>query len=459
MWSVALIAEASAMRIRPIDALGCSGLLIVLVEPFMCLDLGFQLSSLAVLGLLWADSSGRDGLLGIATSLRSSLAATLFTAPLTGLLFGVVPGMGIVLNVIAAPMVLCLVAPLLLVIVAGFALERVASESVLLFLFGVTEILQGLADAASRWAISIDFQLEHLLIVVVGIVGLRSRSYVRSLLFPTLIVGSLAWLSMRPIMKPRIDALDVGQGDATLVTSSTGFRILFDTGGRLDAPWGEDGYARVVTELRKLGVHRLDVVIVSHPDPDHTGALESVLRSFDVERLVVDYYPSNDARLKRSIDTWCPRRLSCELEPPSTMTWHLGEIQVTLLRAEPIDGIRLMDNERSSSLLVEAGESVALLTADLPQWRELELLRKLPPQVDLLKLGHHGSRTSSAPEFIQALAPKIIWSSHGFLNRFGHPHTEVLAEVNRSEAHYVTTAERGSIAFEWIHGRWGLAEP
>ena len=227
-----------------------------------------------MLGLLWADSSGRDGLLGIATSLRSSLAATLFTAPLTGLLFGVVPGMGIMLNVIAAPMVLCLVVPLLLVIVAGFAFERVPPESVLLLLFGVTETLQGLAHAASRWAISIDFQLEHLLVVGVGILGLRSHSFARSLVFPTLIVGILALLSMRPIMKPRIDALDVGQGDATLVTSSTGFRILFDTGGRLDAPWGEDGYARVVTELRKLGVHRLDVVIVSHPDPDKSFDLD-----------------------------------------------------------------------------------------------------------------------------------------------------------------------------------------
>lgn len=459
MWSVALLTDKVALRFRTFDALGTSGVVIVLFDPMMCRDLGFQLSSLAVLGLLWAQDSGRDGLWGVATSLRSSAAATLFTAPLTGPLFGLIPIMGIPINVIAAPLVLFILAPILAALLCGSMLGVTALESILLCLHAVTEVLDSLARFGARWSVAIDFGPKHALLTVFGMVVLGMKSRLYSYVLPTLAIGALALTSSDLVVSPRVDALDVGQGDATLIRSSTGFHMLFDTGGRLDAPWGEDGYSRVVTELRTLGVDRLDVVILSHPDPDHTGALEAVLRSFEVDRLVLDYYPSNDSRLKRSIDAWCSVALACDLELSSTMVWTLEDLRVTLYRADPIEGVTLFDNERSSSLLVQVEGAGILMTGDLPQWRELELLQKLPPGIEVLKLGHHGSRTSSASEFIRALNPAIVWSSHGFLNRFGHPHREVLHKVKLSGARYVTTAESGSICFEWKSGRWHLGTP
>ena len=214
-------------------------------------------------------------------------------------------------------------------------------------------------------------------------------------LFLATVYGVLGNLTDEPVARLRIDALDVGQGDATLIRTPDGQSILFDTGGQPGGEWGEDGFYDAIVELRRLGISRIDMIIVSHPDPDHTGALEAILRSFEVGRLLVDHYASDDLRLKRTISAWCSEKIACRLSLPEYLAWRSGETCFEIYGLGSIHGQYLSDNERSLSLRVSQGDQSALLTGDLPRWAELSLLRRIDGPVGLLKLGHHGSRTSS----------------------------------------------------------------
>ena len=155
-----------------------------------------------------------------------------------------------------------------------------------------------------------------------------------------------------------------------------------------------------IVELRRLGISRIDMIIVSHPDPDHTGALEAILRSFEVGKLLVDHYASNDSRLERTIRAWCLEKIACQLSLPEYLVWHSGETRFEIFGLGSIHGPYLSDNERSLTLRVSEGHQSALLTGDLPRWAELSLLRRIETPVGLLKLGHHGSRTSSDRQFL-----------------------------------------------------------
>ena len=185
----------------------------------------------------------------------------------------------------------------------------------------------------------------------------------------------------------------------------------------------------MIVELRRLGVSQIDLIILSHPDPDHTGALEAVLRNFEVGQIFVDHYPANDPRLERTIEAWCSKKMSCHLSLPDYHAWSSGKTRFEIFGLGPIDEAYLSDNERSLTLRVSEGDQSLLLTGDLPRWAELSLLRRLSAPVGLLKLGHHGSRTSSDPHFLETLSPHFVWSSHGRHNRFGHPHSEVLERL------------------------------
>ena len=138
------------------------------------------------------------------------------------------------------------------------------------------------------------------------------------------------------------------------------------------------------------------------------------------------------------------------------MVWRRSEVQFILFPSNVVEDAQLTDNELSSSLLVGVGSHNALMTGDLPRWSELALLRRLDHQVDLLKLGHHGSRTSTDPIFLQNLNPSLVWSSHGKRNRFGHPHREVVDALSQRGIKFVTTAESGTLSFELLSIGWRL---
>jgi competence protein ComEC len=203
--------------------------------------------------------------------------------------------------------------------------------------------------------------------------------------------------------------------------------LLYDTGPR----WGpgQDAAARVLLpSLRAAGVRRLDRLLLSHGDADHAGGLASLRAGLPVAEL----WSPPDPRLVGHAACEAGRR------------WTWDGVHFELLHPPPGTPPRT-GNENGCVLRVQAARSV-LLAADIGRAQELSLLPQLQP-VDLLLLAHHGSASSSAPEFLAALQPQLAFAQSGYRNRHGHPALAVQTRLRLAGIALLTSAQCG--AFDW----------
>jgi competence protein ComEC len=222
-----------------------------------------------------------------------------------------------------------------------------------------------------------------------------------------------------------VEALDVGQGDALLLRWRR-HAILVDGGGSFDLDARDFGRTRLLPKLLDRGVTTLDAAILTHPHPDHALGLFAVLEELRVGAFwrstgedENDFFHDLDALAAR-------RRVpSRSLADGASIDWRDAKMSVIHSGGvrRKIDAI----NNESLMLLIERDGKRALLTGDAGAPAESELLREgSVPHADLLKVGHHGSRSSTTKPFAAAAAPRLALLSCGRENRFGHPAPETL---------------------------------
>lgn len=268
----------------------------------------------------------------------------------------------------------------------------------------------------------------------------------REILLVTLIALNLAvWVLVwqkNPGDILKVYFFDIGQGDAILIDSPTHGRVLVD-GGR---------NRQIISELGKtlsFGDKRIDVIIATHPDADHIGGLPEVVSRFDVGLLISPGVESDN-----EIDDELRKRVEEKKIP--TILARRGQV------INFGDGVRLMilfpnqdvsnweTNDASIVAKLVYGESSFLLTGDSPIKTE-NILLKLDSQIldsDVLKAGHHGSRTSTSLTYAEAVTPEYVVISAGKDNTYGHPHKEVINILQKVGAKTISTAESGTIKFE-----------
>ncbi|MDD5751161.1 MAG: MBL fold metallo-hydrolase [Candidatus Peribacteraceae bacterium] len=235
--------------------------------------------------------------------------------------------------------------------------------------------------------------------------------------------------------------LDVGQGDAIVLRSPSGKHILVDAGPDASVL---SGLGHVLPYFDR----HLDLVIITHPDTDHLGGLPEVLRRYDVSALLIT--PSALA----DDNTTATRALIAQegsriIFPDPARDIDLGDgLLLNLLWPPPHQGaLRTEDpNDLSIVLRAETPSGSLLMMGDLPEQEEEMLLAQgIPATADFLKLGHHGSKTSSSKVFLNAVHPSLALISVGKENRFGHPSPEVLARLQELGIPMRSTAEEGMI--------------
>jgi competence protein ComEC len=274
--------------------------------------------------------------------------------------------------------------------------------------------------------------------------------------------GAFLWLALRPgpagpASGFSIEALDVGQGDAILLR--WGRRaVLVDGGGSFDAVSTDFGRTRLLPKLLDRGVTRLDAALLTHPHPDHALGLFAVLEELPVDRLLQSS-GDDEGNLQARLDALARERRipvrpvgagdSLELDGGRLSILHSGG------RRRKLDGV----NNQSVVALFERDGRSALLTGDAGSPTEAELLAgaALFP-VDVLKVGHHGSRTSTSASFVERLAPRVALISCGRRNRFGHPAADTLATLRRACVPVLRTDVRSDCGVELSPGatrlRW-----
>ncbi|MFP3948133.1 MAG: ComEC/Rec2 family competence protein, partial [Longimicrobiales bacterium] len=307
-------------------------------------------------------------------------------------------------------------------------------------------------------------------------------------------VGGVAGLLLAPVVGApgtagtlEIVAIDVGQGDALAIRSPRGRWILVDSGPRsrdFDA-----GARRVLPFLRRAGVGRLEALILTHPDLDHIGGAPAVLRGLEVGGVldpgrIAAKAPFEDvlvAAEERGV-AWWPAASHPSLE--------LDGVEIRVLHPVPgveggrgttgdgpgppgvgrgVAGIpdtgivtaRLEDaNDGSVVLLVTWGRFRALLTGDAPAEVEEAAARRISEPVQLLKVGHHGSLTSTSRRFLEAMRPEAAMISVGFRNRYGHPHPEVMERLASAGARLFRTDRDGTVVIRARDdGSWSASLP
>lgn len=239
-----------------------------------------------------------------------------------------------------------------------------------------------------------------------------------------------------------ISYIDVGQGDAAYIRTPDNFRLLLDGGD-------EGSYDEVLEDfLLTNGVLKLDAAIVSHYHSDHAcGILEALEDKFPIGRL---YLPDTQN------DSVLHGKLLDAAERNGTEVQYLSGGDIISLNDEIAFEVILpnpnifqidADNENNNSMLMKLtyGESGFLFTGDLETDAESALPPEINIQAEVLKVGHHGSHTSTSQEFLDRVSPNVAVIGVGANNRYGHPHKDVLKRLEEDIAHIYRTDTDGTI--------------
>jgi len=410
----------------------------VAMDPWAPLAVGFWLSFGAVAALMYAGahSVGRVGTLKAA--LHTQWSATWALVPLLLLLFGQVSLLSPLANAFAIPVVSLGVVPLaLLGVVPGLGWSLVAAHQ--LFAACAWALQQMAQWPVTVWTAPTPTAPAFL----AGMVGLLFLLGPRGL--PGRWMGSVPLLALllMPVARPEwggvwMDVLDVGQGLAVVVRTRT-HALVYDTGPHYSAD--NDGGSRVVLPaLRALGVARLDGLIVSHRDTDHSGGALSLQQGIPIGWLLSSLEPTHPlvARMPRAIPCYAGQ----------SWTWDGVRFDILHPLLEQVWDETRKTNDRGCVLRVSAEGQRLLLPADIEALSEMELLERSPEALaaEVLIAPHHGSKTSSTPGFLDAVAPQWAIFTVGYRNHFGHPKPEVVARYQARQIHLLRTDESGAIA-------------
>jgi competence protein ComEC len=483
MLAFALLVRALGRRPRPARVVGWALIAAWVVDPLAALDVSFLLSLSATVGLLVLSrpigerlggvappeaSLARRAWAAVAGPLSATLAASLACAPVTALLSPTAPVVGLFANLVAAPLGELVALPFGLIHAISSpipALER----GLALVESGALRAVLFIARAAAATGIALPVvsptgwqlaALPWLALLVVAARCDRSRRH-RSML-GVLVLGALelgARLEGAPSGLVRVSALDVGQGDALLVDLPDRSAVLVDGGGIPGAAI-DVGERVILPVLRQRRRSRLHAVVLTHAHPDHYGGLASVLENVEVGELWVSGEPiAPEGPVARLLSIAARRgvvvRTARELcDAPRSFEGAVVEVLAPCER----DGPELAGNDASLVLRVRHGDHAALLVGDLEEEGERRLLERAEPRASLLKVGHHGSRTSTTEALLGAVQPQTALVSCGVRNRFGHPHRETLAALSERGVELGRTDQSGEVRWTtdgraaWLDG-------
>ena len=401
-----------------IKALLIAATLILLVNPFAILNSGFILSFVATSGvyLIYPKFKKyfKDKLIMENLGFTATIQATLF--PFSIYYFGKINLLSILANFLIVP-----IFTLAMYLIFGITLLYPLAK---LFLKPFFAILNHLILSITNIShllntikfLTIDFAHPSILICIYFYLLVLTLIYIKKsnrALFKKFLIINLLFVSISPIkdlLKPEVSfsMIDIGQGDAFLLNDG-GDYYLFDVGGPKYDDY-DSGQRILIPYLKSLGIKKIKGVFISHEDSDHSGNLETLYDNFKVECLITG--PHNKKLIKKYKAKVIKENQKIKLKN--------GTIKCVF------QGIEGEENSHSTGFMINIKGKKILTLGDLPK----EYEDKLDLRADILKVSHHGSRSSTSKYFLSNVKPKVALISAGRNNIYGHPHKEVIENLS-----------------------------
>ena len=503
MVAVFLIARLLDREEAVFRSLALAALIVSLVWPGAVLDISFQLSFVAVLAIflglyrfrIWGDNrdKGREGdpsqwrqqflrrtgLYGLVT-----LSATVGTLPLVATHFHIVSLLGLLANLLAVhllvsvPVVLGLTSAALTRLLvnprfpfrAAFILGLASAALVFLYPRAAVWLVSGAGAAVSLgvWMVeaiaalpfaavhSVTFTLFEIILFYTLCVSVlfysdihpppRLRRVLFACLFGLVLCDGLYWVSQRYFQTDlRVSFLDVGQGDAAVVEFPGSHVMVIDAGGFLSQTF-DSGRAIVAPFLWQRKIGHVDTLVLSHPNLDHYGGLEFLAEHFGVTSFWFNGEDRSDSRrFKRLMAVVQEHDIQTHTLCRDTPDQEIGGVRIQILHP-PCGQTGLDTNDASLVLRLSHGEVDFLFSGDVERAGERALLaRPARLESEILKVPHHGSRSSSTRPFLQAVSPQVAIASLGHNNRFRFPAPEVVERYERQGVELLRTDQVGTV--------------
>ena len=449
VWMLATAALLSAAGLRwpwPLLLLVVAAV-VAAIDPWALLQPGFWLSFAAV-GLLIVAARAPERaatrrtavVQALRQGLRTQAVATVGLAPLTLLFFQQVSLIGFAANLVAIPLVTLIITPLALLGALAPPLWWLGAACVQ----GLSSVLQALSSLpVAVWTAAVaPWWMQAAALAGAALLVMPLPWRLRALALPLMLP-----LFAPPIDRPahgamQVTVANVGQGSAILVRTRT-HALLHDTGAQYSLD-SDAGSRVLVPLLRALGVARLDLLMLSHRDSDHVGGAAAVLAALSGTPLSSSLEATHPLLIGRK-HTRC--------EAGQSWTWDGVRFELLHPHAEDYARAAAKPNTMSCVLAVtDAQGNRLLLTGDLEAEQEARLVREHAVELrsTLLVVPHHGSKTSSTPEFIDAVAPRVAIAQAGYRNRFGHPAAPVQRRYEERGIVFVRSDACG--AWRWASG-------
>ncbi|EEK54483.1 DNA internalization-related competence protein ComEC/Rec2 [Bacillus cereus BGSC 6E1] len=461
-----LIAFMCSIRLSSLDALSITAICMLIFDPYLVFNIGFQFSFVGSFALLLSAPLLLESGNGvIRNSIYISLISQLVSTPILLYHFGYYSPYSIFLNILYVPFLSLIVLPCSIIILICLPIIPFLAKS----FANVLSIGLNLSNDFLSYCESLPFtrlnfgQTPILLVAlycvsIISVLMVWERRISKGMVF--IFAGIFLFISTGHYVYPyfresgSVTFLDVGQGDVILIRLPYDQEIyLIDTGGTIrlnKEEWQRKkhefsvGNDILIPYLQKEGIKKIDKLIVTHGDADHIGAAQELLSNITVKEVVFGR-KEQEAILEKAVKKQALEKEVKISEVGEGESWRVNEAEFFVLAPT---GKERSENNASIVLWAKLGGITWLFTGDLEEEGEKGLVATYPDlRADVLKVAHHGSNTSSITPFLSAVQPNIAIISVGERNRYGHPHKEVIERFEKMGIEIWRTDKQGAISY------------
>ncbi len=404
-------------------------IILLIINPFNIYNIAFIFSFIISFGLYYSKPK----------TIYSSLVAFIYSIPILINNYFKINFISLFINIIFIPIISYIIFPFSCLVFLFNSLDR--------YLYYLTNYVDKILLKIDKITIfTLSFSKQNIFLIIIYyliiLLVIKNRKYIIGILIFILIF----YINGLYLFNPRVYFIDVGQGDSSLIRFNK-YNILIDTGGinTYSDEWKTKNHKYslsndlIIPFVRSIGVKKLDYLIITHGDFDHMGEAINLVNNFKVENVIFNCGPYNDLELEliKVLDKKKIKYYSCIKE------LNIDKNKLYFLQTKEFDN----ENDNSNVIYTELNGYKFMFMGDASITTEKEILNKYNlSNIDVLKVGHHGSKTSSSKELIDEINPKYSIISVGKNNRYGHPNKEVLDNLNNSKIY--RTDENGSIMFK-----------